>query len=289
MTGRLTNKGQFKPDLPIQFPDSDKPQKYLSFPKGSESEIICLILALNDWKRVSDRFGVPIADEDIDESRDDLGFWKWVLNHPEIPILITEGGKKAGCLLSHGWVAIALTGVWNGQQKKKLHPALTPFIIPGRPIYLVFDADVVVKQSVQDALVLLGHLIHKAKGIVRIVTWDLELGKGCDDLIVAHGVDKFEAAMDKGKPYSEWLKQLEEQFKPKAQRDGDDRDILKEIESRFSGRLRLNRPTGEVELDGQPIRVDEFYITLRRRLGLKVNKQLTIDLLMQLALSLIHI
>ena len=105
---------------------------------------------------------MPITDEDIDESREDLGFWSWVLNHPEIPILITEGGKKAGCLLSHGWVAIAVSGVWNGQQNKKLHPSLAPFIVAGRKVYLVFDADIVIKKSVQDALKILGNLIHKS-------------------------------------------------------------------------------------------------------------------------------
>lgn len=91
--------------------------------------------------------------------------------------------------------------------------------------------------------------------------------------------------MDNAKPYSQWLKELEEQFKPKTQKGGggDDQDILKEIEARFSARLRLNRLTGQVEQEGQPIRVDEFYITLRRQLGLKASKQLTIDLVMQLA------
>ena len=91
--------------------------------------------------------------------------------------------------------------------------------------------------------------------------------------------------MDNAKPYSQWLKELEEQFKPKTQEDGggDDQDILKEIESRFSRRLRLNRLSGQVEQEGQPIRVDEFYITLRPQLGLKASKQLTIDLVMQLA------
>lgn len=147
----------------------------------------------------------------------DLGFWRWVLDHPQIPILITEGGKKAACLLSHGWVAIALTGVWNGQQGKKLHPSLVPFVVPNRRIYLVFDADVVVKKSVQDALRVLGNLLHHAKTIVQIVTWALELGKGCDDFIVAHGPDEFENVMDNAKPYSQWLKGLEEQFKPNTQ------------------------------------------------------------------------
>lgn len=44
-----------------------------------------------------------------------------------------------------------------------------------------------------------------------------------------------------------------------------DDDVLNEVLSRFGGRFRLNRLTGQVELDGQPIRVDEFYITLRRQ------------------------
>lgn len=212
LTGKRTDIGQFKPEQPIQFPNCDKPQKYFSFPKDGESSALYLVAALSNWVKISQRVGVPIADEDIDQSRSDLGFWRWVLNHPEIPILITEGAKKAACLLSHGWVAIALTGVWNGQKRKKLHPSLVKFIVPGRPVDLVFDADVVVKQSVQDALQLMGHLIHRAKGIVRIATWDLQLGKGCDDLIVAHGSDKFELVMDNAKPYSEWLKGLEQQF-----------------------------------------------------------------------------
>lgn len=212
LTGKRGSFGQFKPDQPIVFPNQEKPQKYFSFPKNAESEVICLVLTLNEWVRISERFGVPIANEDIDESRDDLGFWKWVLNHPEIPLLITEGAKKAACLLSCGWVALALTGVWNGQKKKKLHPSLVPFVVPGRPIDLVFDADVVVKESVQDALRVLGYLIHRAKGIVRIVTWDLQLGKGCDDFIVAHGTDEFEQIMNDATPYSEWLKRLEQQL-----------------------------------------------------------------------------
>lgn len=211
-TGKIGSSGQFKPDEPIQFPNQEKPQKYFSFPKDGESSAIFLLLALSNWIKISERVGVPIANEDIDESREDLGFWRWVLNHPEIPILITEGAKKAACLLSHGWVAIALTGVWNGQKKKKLHPSLVPFIVPGRPVDLAFDADVVVKQSVMDALRVLGHLIHRALGIVRIVTWDLELGKGCDDFIVAIGVEEFEAVMENATPYSEWLKKLERQF-----------------------------------------------------------------------------
>lgn len=60
-------------------------------------------------------------------------------------------------------------------------------------------------------------------------------------------------------------------------------DIVKDIENRFANRLRLNRLSGVVELDGHPLRVEEFYLTLRRTLGLKISKQLAIDLVTQLA------
>ena len=39
--------------------------------------------------------------------------------HPEIPILLTEGEKKAACLLSLGFVAIALPGIWMGRVKNQ--------------------------------------------------------------------------------------------------------------------------------------------------------------------------
>ena len=42
-----------------------------------------------------------------------LGFWAWEKEN-NIPITLIEGAKKAGALLSAGWAAIALSGVYNG-------------------------------------------------------------------------------------------------------------------------------------------------------------------------------
>ena len=39
-----------------------------------------------------------------------LGFWAWVMAHPEIPVCLTEGEKKAACLLTLGYVAITYGG-----------------------------------------------------------------------------------------------------------------------------------------------------------------------------------
>ena len=210
-TGMRGKSGQFKPDTPIQFPDKDEPQKYLSYPKGGKSDAVYLVVTLDFWHHIGERFGVPVREDDIKEDRDDLGFWLWVLNHPELPIVLTEGAKKAACLLSHGWIAISISGVWMGQEGKgtKLHPSIRPFIVPGRPIYLAFDSDIIVKESVEAALRQLGRLIKKERAEIFVTLWHLDQGKGVDDLIVKEGAHAFEQAFDEALPYSQWLKSLQ--------------------------------------------------------------------------------
>jgi putative DNA primase/helicase len=215
-TGQFANYGQFKPSSPLIL--NEKPQKYFSFPKGKGTEPIFAPMVLELWMEIADRHNVPINNEDIDESRVDLGFWSWVLNHPELPLTITEGAKKAGCLISHGEITIALSGVWNGQigKGKALHPALIPFISPGRPVKLVFDSDVTVKPQVEAALIQFGRLCKQQKAEVFIVKWDLNLGKGIDDLIVLNGEEKFQEIMSNPVSYRQWLQSLEVQVTPSS-------------------------------------------------------------------------
>ncbi len=172
-------------------------------------------MTLNEWLKISDRYSVEILDSDIDETRDDLGFWAWVMKHSEIPITITEGAKKAGCLLSNGVVSIALTGVWNGQNGKgsDLKGSLKKFIVPGRPIYLGFDGDVVVKESVEKALIQFGRLCKKAKAEVLIMQWDLTFGKGIDDVVVKQGTEALEKIINEAISYGNWLKGLKSEQK----------------------------------------------------------------------------
>jgi putative DNA primase/helicase len=214
LTGESRTFGQFKPDLAIKFPGKDKSQKYFSFPKGTDSEAIYTRVNLEIWQRVSERCGVPMPENIVTtEDGEAIGFWKWVLDHPDIPIAFTEGIKKACCLLSQGYVALCLVGVWNGQQKKKkIIPTLEPFTVLGRIVYLVFDADIVVKSEVQEALKVLGSLLLKVGCIVYVVAWDLQLGKGCDDFIAAHGSDEWENTMGDAMPFEQWLEGLEAQF-----------------------------------------------------------------------------
>ncbi|WP_347277174.1 DUF3854 domain-containing protein [Coleofasciculus sp. FACHB-712] len=77
---------------------------------------------------------------------------------------------------------------------------------------LAFDADIVVKAEVQSTFKFLGHLLNIAKAIVRIISWDLQMGKGCDNFIVAHGQEKWDEVLNNATSYREWLKKLEQQF-----------------------------------------------------------------------------
>ena len=75
-TGNLRRSGQFKPNEAIHFPNQAKAQKYISFPKGDGTEVILLLPDMDTWNAIAERYGVPIAPSDIDESRLDKGFWK---------------------------------------------------------------------------------------------------------------------------------------------------------------------------------------------------------------------
>ncbi|MHC5832866.1 MAG: DUF3854 domain-containing protein, partial [Nostoc sp.] len=58
-------------------------------------------------------------------------FWDWLELHPEIPIIITEGGKKSLSLLSEGFVDIALYGINGGYRSKDLiGNHVLPYLIP---------------------------------------------------------------------------------------------------------------------------------------------------------------
>lgn len=69
-------------------------------------------------------------------------FWQCV-RRCNLLIVITEGLKKALCLLSHGYPAIALRGVscWHLKGTRELHQELKEFTTPGRQIYICFDQD----------------------------------------------------------------------------------------------------------------------------------------------------
>ncbi|WP_223270118.1 DUF3854 domain-containing protein, partial [Nostoc sp. 'Peltigera membranacea cyanobiont' 213] len=124
-----------------------------------------------------------------------LTFWEWVKQHPEIPIILCEGEKKAACLLSLGFVAIALPGIWNGrvgQQDfdERLHPDLVPMALSGRKFIIFFDHETSSKTRwlVFQATVRTAKAIESAGSECEVA---LLPGpeKGVDDFVVSRGVN----------------------------------------------------------------------------------------------------
>src|SRR5215210_4358840 len=102
-----------------------------------------------------DRDGKPVKYETPAKSRVRLDVHPGQaerVKDPTIPLWITEGVKKADCLVTHGQCAIALQGVWCWQKEGVPLPEWEDVKLYGRTVYVVFDSDVMTKTAVQAAL-----------------------------------------------------------------------------------------------------------------------------------------
>ncbi|MCD8488280.1 MAG: DUF3854 domain-containing protein, partial [Desertifilum sp.] len=199
LTGEEMAWGQFKPNTP-RLNEKGKPIKYEGPPK-TQAELIFL--------RVPFRVGLEIALkaglEDSYQRRvgshsldtEDKGFWNWAIASG-CPVTITEGAKKAGALLSAGYAAIALPGIFMGQRvterwqgqttKRELHRLLKPFATLGRRVTFIFDNDPKpsTRKAVRLATILTGRLFAEMGCKVESGSW-VGSAKGIDDFIVSGG------------------------------------------------------------------------------------------------------
>jgi hypothetical protein len=163
---------------------------------------------------VGDRVRAIIADRNncrVPTVAEQPDFWAWVEENPTVPIVVTEGAKKSLCLLSLGYVAIALTGVNGGVRRNQtIGGVKTPLIKPelnpdlarfasNRRFALAFDQDTnnETRASVEAALGGLAFELGRAGAVgISIATWDGRQGtcKGADDLVVNAGVEAWETA-----------------------------------------------------------------------------------------------
>ena len=107
--------GQFKPLQPRLSADKGKIIKYEGPPKHPTG-IIALKVSRLLWHSVAGLnriklFLSPLALRLRDRTTP-ISFWSWVVDNPEVPLIVTEGAKKAAALLSLGYAAIALPGVF---------------------------------------------------------------------------------------------------------------------------------------------------------------------------------
>lgn len=190
---QLTAKGQ-----------KSKPLKY-EHPAKCPTEIFALRVSYGIGLKIAEKQGLKddylarLGDNSLDS--EDREFWAWVLDNPSIALLITEGAKKAGSLLTAGYVAIALPGIFNGFRQEKdswgnaiglpyLIPQLLPFCGGGREIAFFFDQDSKPKtiKNVRRAIERTGKLLGYKGCKVSVARWS-PYWKGIDDFIASQGVE----------------------------------------------------------------------------------------------------
>ncbi|MGC9505612.1 VapE domain-containing protein [Baaleninema sp.] len=230
-TGEPTLLGvQYKPDNP-PVGDDGKARKYLGA-SGYEA--------------------VPLF---LDTGEPD--YWKRVLENPSIPVIITEGAKKAGCGLSNGVATISLPGVNCGLKEGQLKPQLEAFCQAGRSIYLAFDSDIIQKWQVRHALKRLGERLNAQKTLsVYVMQWSQEDGKGLDDYLCQFTAEQrpkhLQRLMQTAIPFTKWVR--------KTKMSKTEKFVY--IQQLWGHRTRLNVRSRAIEIDGNPTRTEHFYLEL---------------------------
>ena len=110
----------FKPDNPRRYIDRDsgkeKVIKYESV-HGEPTGLFIPRVPAQIAQLIAERYDLEASW--LDAQFMGLTFWDWVKNQPEVEVLITEGAKKACALISAGYAAIALPGIYNGYRTPK--------------------------------------------------------------------------------------------------------------------------------------------------------------------------
>jgi hypothetical protein len=201
--------GCFKPISPRVDVTKGKLQKY-EHPLKADATLFALKVPLQTWQKVSKRYGVPMPENVvITDNGEALGFWKWVVANPQVHVVLTEGAKKSATLLSLGFAAIGLPGIWGGYRKNEgkqcLLPHLELFTKGDRCFYFAFDQDEKRKtrHANRKALWCTAKLLKDKGCQVQIIQWEPWI-KGCDDLVVAKGGNYFVECYLKALSFENW-------------------------------------------------------------------------------------
>jgi hypothetical protein len=135
-----------------------EPRRYHQ-PYGKPLEIFFPRVTVAIWELVAAKAGLSMPEFPvIGLDGEALGFWDWVLE-TDCPTIITEGEKKAAALISRGYAALGLPGIYTGYRvtdrgdwitkpdgtqyqkatARELHEALQPLDTAGREITIIFD------------------------------------------------------------------------------------------------------------------------------------------------------
>ena len=277
--------GQFKPDNNTPIKESLNGGKYQSVKVNSEEcdTYSCIFLTpeIKQWEQIAKNNGLkmpslPSSPEDFDMG---LAFWDWVKEHPEIPTIIGEGGKKAGCLFTLGQVPVAIPGITMWGKDGELLPELKILAEGGRHFLICHDSDIKFKTR-KDCFSQFQKLAQKLEELGSRV-YHLEIPRkrgvkmGIDDFIVSGG--KFSQVTKKhwknvappelplGVDYQEniyIIKYCHDKVKV--------RELILEL---CQDRVLYNYLTKDFVVDGQKIENDEFVYYIEEKFKIKFLRE----------------
>jgi putative DNA primase/helicase len=187
---------RFKPENPPA--DWKKPGKFKKYlgAEGESPRAYCPNVTEAIWAAIAARYAVEKTGSD---------FWEWILDHPEIPVIITEGEKKAYAGLAAGYAVVSLPGIDCGYKSSSsnddgsdrclaLIPDLQTLATGERTICIAFDRDANPKR-VNEARKKLARLFAEVGCETQSIKWD-EQFKGLDDFIFGAGRTALDKAIE---------------------------------------------------------------------------------------------
>lgn len=237
-------------------------------PPATETRAFYLEIGEAQQKKIADHWEIGTVGN----------FWQWVVSQPSIPVVITEGAKKAGSLLSAGYPAIALPGVNSGYrtlgEAKELSEDLLVIAQAGREIIFAFDEDERFKtqKMVASAILETGKLFQKEGCKVSVLSRDPKSGKGIDDFIASHGEDALHQSIGDRLSLAEFSEKKIRKVR-KFTHNAHFLDYLRECE--LDKKLKYNLLSLEIELDGKQFDEPEwFYMWFCDKYSVEVSEKI---------------
>lgn len=257
--GVETEWGCFKPDKP-RLGDKQKPIKY-EHPPQTPTEVFALKISEENWQNIGERLRIEIPKEPgkLGYRTPEVDFWQWVLDNPKIPLVITEGAKKAGCLLTLGYVTVALPGINSGYRNedgiKRLIPQLEVLTENREEVIICFDQDrkFETRKNVRDAVKAYKKIL-KSKGCrISVIYWDSKLGKGVDDFVAANGDTAFHYLYKDRSSFDDWLTETTQEAKTLKYFE-----LHNYIETEMAEDLSLDVLRSQILYNGKKLEIDDF-------------------------------
>jgi hypothetical protein len=195
------------------------PIKYET-PTGGGTPFIYLDIPLMILEEIANQYQIILPEDYKNWKIRDK--WQWIRNHPQIPLFITEGVKKAASLISQGKITIASFSITTHSEKASVgksswHTNLKPELLwllekrSGRTIYLVFDAADIKETSRRAVKRETQKIAKKLRkyGSVKVITWDDKSCKGIDDFLAKHGLEGLNKIINNATEFKKiWQKEI---------------------------------------------------------------------------------